>query len=131
MVPMMVPKKFSGFLKFGVTPGGGVRAGILDKSSFDESIISICLGRRRACSARSCPGDTNTFNNGVFGEISLRRKRNDCKHRGLASDRLSTGRHEEVGRSWSRAVEKVELDSEPVGEILGNAGEESLDECDK
>lgn len=44
MVPMMVPKKFSGFSKFGVTPGGGVRAGIFDKSSFDKSIVFYLLG---------------------------------------------------------------------------------------
>lgn len=48
MVPMIVPKKFSGFLKFGVTPGGGVRAGIFDRSSFDESIVSSLLEKSRS-----------------------------------------------------------------------------------
>ena len=43
MVPMMVPKKFSGFTKFGVTPGGGLRAGTFDRSSFDKSIVSSYL----------------------------------------------------------------------------------------
>lgn len=44
---MIVPKKFSGFWKFGVTPGGGVRAGVFDRSSFDKSIIYSFVEKSR------------------------------------------------------------------------------------
>lgn len=46
---------------------------------------------------------------------------------GWAAFELAGSRQGRVGRRCSRAFEKVGLDSEPVGEILGNAGEESIE----